>query len=276
VAIRGDLEVNEVKLKNALKAKDLEVMDDAAVAAAGLVAGSASPVGLSGIPVVADESAVAGVNLVAGANEADVHLRNVNHGRDWSATVVSDIALARAGDACANCGAALETKRGMEMGHVFKLGTMYSEALGVHFLDEAGERKPAVMGCYGIGVERMLAAVIEANHDKDGICWPADVAPYPVHIVVLNAEDERVAETLGVVEAALSEAGLDALVDDRDDSAGIKFKDADLLGMPVRVTVSPRALERGGVEVRSRRTGESEVVPVGGLLARAWAILGGA
>jgi len=273
VAIRGDLEVNEIKLKNKLKANELDVLDDAAVRAAGLVAGSASPVGLSGIDVVADESAVEGVNLVAGANEPDFHFLNVNHGRDWQATIVADIALARSGDACATCGTPLEARRGMEMGHVFKLGTIYSELMGVDYLDEQGERRPAVMGCYGIGVERMLAACIEANHDQNGIIWPPEVAPYDVHVVALNLDQAAVAAAIEQVEEALNEAGLSVLTDDRADAAGVKFKDADLLGMPIRVTVSPRALEKGGVELRVRRTGETSIVPVDGLVTATFAAL---
>ncbi len=273
VAIRGDLDVNEVKLKNALKAKDVEPMDEAMVRALGLVAGSASAVGLKGMPIVADPSAVEAPNLVAGANEADYHLVNTNHGRDWTADVVAEIALARRGDACATCGTALEVRRGMEMGHVFKLGTIYSEAIGVHYLDESGERKPCVMGCYGIGVERMLAAVIEANHDDNGITWPAEVSPYDVHIVALNLDQPAVIEALGQLEQRLAEERLSLLIDDREDSAGIKFKDADLLGMPVRITVSPRALEKGGVELRDRRSGETRVVALDAVAGEARTIL---
>ncbi len=274
VSIRGDLDVNEVKLKNVLKATDVEPMDDATVRAAGLVAGSASAVGLKGMRIVADTSAVEAVNLVAGANEPDYHYLNTNHGRDWQADVVADIALARGGDACATCGTPLEVRRGIEMGHVFKLGTMYSEKMGVYYLDENGERQPAVMGCYGIGVERILAAAIEANHDDNGIIWPTEVAPYDVHVVVLNLEQDAVAAATGQLEAALGDARLSVLVDDRADSAGIKFKDADLLGMPVRLTVSPRALEKGGVELRQRRTGETEIVPLERLVERVRALLG--
>ena len=268
VAIRGDLDVNEIKLKNTLKAKDLEAMDEAMVRASGLVAGSASAVGLVGMQIVADSSAVEAANLVGGANEDGFHLLNTNHGRDWKADIVADIALARRGDACATCGTALETRRGIEMGHVFKLGTVYSEAIGVNYLDESGERHPAVMGCYGIGVERMLAAIIEANHDANGIIWPASVAPYDVHIVALNLDQSAVAETVAALEAELTRAGLSALIDDRDESAGIKFKDADLIGIPFRVTVSPRALEKGGVELCNRRSGETEVVPIAAAVAR--------
>jgi prolyl-tRNA synthetase len=268
VCIRGDLDVNEVKLKNALKARELEPMDEATVRAAGLVAGSASAVGLTGMKVVADASAVESPNLVAGANQDGFHLLNTNHGRDWQADVVAEIALARSGDSCPNCGAPLETRRGMEMGHVFKLGTMYSETIGVYYLDEGGERHPAVMGCYGIGVERMLAAVIEANHDDNGITWPSSVSPYDVHVVALNLDQPQVVEAMESLEAALAEAGYSVLTDDRDESAGIKFKDADLLGIPHRVTVSPRALEKGGLEWRDRRTGVTEIVSAEALLAK--------
>ncbi len=262
VSIRGDLDVNEIKLRNTLKAQDVEPMDEATVRTSGLVAGSASAVGLVGMQVVADTSAVEASNLVAGANEDGFHLLNTNHGRDWKADMVADIALARRGDACVTCGTALETRRGIEMGHVFKLGTVYSEAIGVNYLDESGERHPAVMGCYGIGLERIFAAVIEANHDANGIIWPASLAPYDVHIVALNLDQPAVQEGLAALESALGAAALTALIDDRDESAGIKFKDADLIGIPYRLTVSPRALEKGGVEVRNRKTGETEVVEI--------------
>ena len=268
VCIRGDLEVNETKLRNALKAADLDPMDEAAVRKHGLIAGSASAVGLKGMRVVADPTAVEAPNLVAGANKADTHLRNVNHGRDWQAGIVSDIALARDGDLCAQCDGRLRGRRGIEMGHVFKLGTMYSEAMGVHYLDETGAQQHAVMGCYGIGVERMLAAVIEANHDDNGIVWPPSVAPFDVHVVVIGAGNDDVDSTLAELESRLEAAGMSALVDDRDDSPGIKFNDADLLGMPVRITVSPRALKNGGVELKLRREGDAEVIPLAGVVER--------
>ena len=269
VAIRGDLDVNEVKLKNALKAQDVDPMDEATVKRLGLVAGSASAVGMTGMKIVADPSATEAANLVAGANEEGFHLLHTNHGRDWKADLVVNIGLARAGDACATCGAALEVRRGMEMGHVFKLGTLYSESIGVNYLDESGERHPCVMGCYGIGVERMVAAIIEANHDANGIIWPATVAPYDVHVVVLNGDQEAVAAALDELEADLARANLTALVDDRPDSAGIKFKDADLIGIPVRFTLGPRSLEKGGIEVRDRRTGETGVVALAEAAAEA-------
>ena len=270
VAIRGDLEVNETKLRNLLGAAALEPMDDAAVARAGLVAGSAGPVGLAGVRVAADESVATAPNLVAGANEPGVHLRNLTHGRDWTADAVGDIALARTGAGCPRCAEGrLEARAGMELGHVFKLGARYAETLGVRYLDEAGARHHPVMGCYGIGVDRLLAAVIEANHDDDGIVWPATVAPFDAHVVALAGDRPEVAEALVALETALAAAGLEALVDDRDESPGAKFADADLLGMPVRLTVSPRALGRGGVELKPRAGGEAVVVPLEEAAARA-------
>ncbi|MGH2608608.1 MAG: His/Gly/Thr/Pro-type tRNA ligase C-terminal domain-containing protein, partial [Tepidiformaceae bacterium] len=221
-----------------------------------------------GMTVVADTSIPEAANLVAGANENDWHLKNTNYGRDWQADLVADIALAREGDACARCGTALEVQRGIEMAHVFKLGTMYAEAMDVQYENEGGERHHVVMGCYGIGVERLIAACIEANHDENGITWPAEVAPYDVHIVALNLDQETVQTALDQLERNLEAAGLSVLVDDRDESAGVKFNDADLLGIPWRVTVSPRALARGGVELRNRLSGETEVVAPGDVLGR--------
>jgi prolyl-tRNA synthetase len=267
VAIRGDLEVNEAKLRNALKAVELEPLDEAGVRKHGLVAGSASPVGLSGMRVVADDTARSS-NLVAGANKPGVHYRNVNYERDWKADVVTDISLARAGDACPNCGAALESKRGMEMGHVFKLGTVYTEKLEARYADESGELHPAVMGCYGIGVGRVFAGVIEANHDERGIVWPPNLAPYDVHLVALGFDKPGVRESAEQVYQQLQDAGLDVLYDDREEgSAGVKFNDADLLGMPVRVTVSPRSIESGGAEIKRRTEKDARIVPLADVVA---------
>jgi prolyl-tRNA synthetase len=268
VAIRGDLEVNEAKLRNALKAVEVKMLDDDGVKKHGLVAGSASPAGLKStgtttIKIVADDTAISSANLVAGANKADVHYRNVNHGRDWTADIVTDISLARAGDVCPNCGGTLETKRGQEMGHVFKLGTVYTERMSAQFSDEAGELKPAIMGCYGIGVGRVFAGAIEANHDERGILWPPELAPYHVHLVGLGFDKPGVRESVEQVYQQLQDAGLDVLFDDREEgSAGVKFNDADLLGMPVRVTVSPRSIENGGAEVKRRSEKEARIVPL--------------
>ncbi len=262
VAIRGDMQVNPVKLASALQAASVEPLDEAAVARHGLVAGSAGPVGLTGMRIVADEALLHSPNLVTGANRPDWHLRNVNYGRDWQAEIVSDIALAREGDGCPECGAPFALRRGIELGHIFKLGTRYSERMGATFLDEHGEQRPCIMGCYGIGLTRLLAAVVEANHDERGIVWPSSVAPYPVHAIVLNSDRAEVRGAAAQLEADLRAAGIEPLLDDRDDPAGVKFNDADLLGMPLRLTVSPRNLANGAVELRRRATGETELVPL--------------
>jgi prolyl-tRNA synthetase len=267
VAIRGDLEVNDVKLKNALHAVELKMAGDAAIQQTGAVAGFASPIGLAGVTVVADDSA-AGPNLVAGANEADFHYVNSNYGRDWRAEIMTDIALARAGDACATCGTPLEQRRGVEMGHVFKLGTVYTEKMGATYLDDAGASHPMVMGCYGIGVGRLLAAVVESNHDDRGIIWPAELTPFDVHLVALNVERDDVRGTADRLFTDLQAAGLRVLYDDREETAGVKFNDADLLGMPWRLTVSPRTLERGGVELKHRTQKEFEPVPLDNAIER--------
>ena len=263
VAIRGDLDVNEVKLKNALHAVELTMADDATIARMGAVAGFASPIGIGeSVTVVADDSART-PNLVAGANKTDYHYKNANLGRDWQARIVTDIALARAGDACPNCRTPLEQRRGIEMGHVFKLGTVYTERMGVTYLDDAGQSHPIVMGCYGIGVGRLLAAVVEANHDERGIIWPREVTPFDVHLVVLNVDRAEVRNAAERLFAELQAAGLRVLYDDREDTAGVKFNDADLLGMPWRLTVSPRTLERGEVEIKRRTEKEFVSVPIG-------------
>ncbi len=264
VAIRGDLQVNEIKLKNALKATELRFMEDRAVERYGLVAGSAGPVGLReklpGVRIIADDSAVETPNLVTGANVAGTHLRNVNHGRDWTADVVTDISLATPGAPCARCGESLELRHGIEMGHVFKLGTIYSEAMEAFFLDRDGTQRPAVMGCYGIGMGRILAAIIEAHHDEKGIIWPLSVAPYHAHVVALNPEQEAVRASAEWMANRLEESGVEVLYDDRDERPGVKFNDADLLGLPFRITVSPRTLEKQAVEFKRRSDPEAETI----------------
>ena len=258
--IRGDLDVNEVKLANLLGVRDLRPMDDTDIAAAGWTAGYASPVGLEGVRVVADISIPETPNLVAGANKPDTHLRNVNYGRDWTAEIVDDIGLAQAGMPCPRCGEPLEMHRAIELGHVFKLGTVYSGKMNATFSDDTGEQRLPIMGCYGIGVERLLAAVIEANHDDDGIRWPRSVAPYDVHIVSIDADAEAVRTLTNSVQAELEEAGYSVLIDDRDERPGVKFKDADLLGMPLRLTLSPRNLKDDVVEVKPRDAAKAEKV----------------
>ena len=270
VAIRGDLDVNETKLRNALGGVEVRLMTDKEVAEAGLVAGSASPAGLKerakvSVRIVADDSAVAAHNLIGGANKPDAHLRNLNHGRDWQADIVADIALAKEGDpGPRGAGGALTVSRGIEIGHIFKLGTVYtaSDKLDATFLDADGTRKPAVMGCYGIGIDRLLATVIEANHDERGIVWPAEVAPFAVHLVSLNADKPGVRDTAERLYRELTARGVEVLYDDRDESPGVKFADADLLGMPLRVTVSPRTLEKDAIELKKRSEAETSLVPL--------------
>ncbi|MBI4201057.1 MAG: proline--tRNA ligase [Chloroflexi bacterium] len=260
VVIRGDLAVNEVKLANALHARDLRLASDAEVAEAGLVAGSASPVGLKGIPIMADESVKNGSNFVVGANREGYHLRNANYPRDFRADLVADIALAREGYGCPRCGTPLQAARGIEVGHVFKLGTFFSERLGATYLDAQGQERPIIMGCYGIGVGRLLAGAIEQNHDDRGIVFPAPIAPYQVHLLSLNPETAQVYQAADGLYARLNGDGLEVLYDDREESAGVKFNDADLLGLPVRLVISPRTLRENAEEVKGRREERGRLV----------------
>ncbi|HJM90107.1 MAG TPA: proline--tRNA ligase [Dehalococcoidia bacterium] len=260
VVVRGDLQVNEVKVSNALGGRELTPMTDAEAQAVGIVPGYASPIGIADrVRVIADSSIAETPNLVAGANREGVHLRNVNYGRDWEAEAVADIALAEEGHACVRCdGGTLAMDRAIEMGHVFRLGLTYSEPLKVEVLDADGERQMPTMGCYGIGIDRIVAAAVEANHDDEGIKWPAEIAPYDVHMVGLGLDrDEDLAADADALYEELTAAGLSVLFDDRDESPGVKFNDADLIGLPVRVTVSARNHKAGVVEMQ-RRGGEAE------------------
>ncbi len=275
VVIRGDLEVNEVKLKNLLHCVELRMATEAEVKAAGIVAGAASPVGISGIKVIADESVSSGTNFVAGGNKPDTHLRNVNYPRDFKADVIDDIALVREGQSCPKCSGKLVSIHGIEVGHVFKLGTFFSEKLGAYFLDGNGESHPIIMGCYGIGVGRLLAAAIEQNHDDKGIIWPLPIAPYQIYLCPLYREDSEVAEIAEKLYTGLEAEGFEVLFDDRQESPGIKFNDADLLGMPIRITVSPRTLEKNSVEVKKRAEKDFELVPLEGVVARLKELIGG-
>ena len=270
VTIRGDLDVNEVKLKNALGVNEVRLATDEEVAAASLVAGSASPVGLQGIRRVADPSIQLGANFLAGANKPDVHLRNVNYPRDFEVDILTDIALVQPGQGCPNCGTPMEAARGIEVGHIFKLGSFFSEALGAQYLDQSGQLRPMLMGCYGIGVGRLLAAAIEQNHDDKGIMFPAPIAPYQVHLVGLNLSDPEVASAADALYQQLWDAGLETLFDDRiDESAGVKLNDADLLGLPVRLVVSPRNLRSGMVELKGRSKSEATMVPANEVVEQA-------
>ncbi len=256
--VRGDMELNETKLANALKAQALRPSTEEEIRAVGAVPGYASPIGLSGIITVIDEAVAAAPNLVAGANEVGYHLKNVNHGRDYTAHLITDIAAAEDGAACPHCGERLTAVRGVEVGNIFKLGTRYTETMGAHYLDENGVSRPIIMGSYGVGVSRLLACLAEHYHDEQGLIWPIAVAPYPVHLVVLRGGEE----TAVALYYQLQQAGIEVLFDDRDESPGVKFNDADLIGLPIRLTVSGRSLQNGGVEAKLRRHSERDIVPL--------------
>ena len=264
--IRGDLEVSEDKLRNAAAVSELRPATPEQIAAAGAVAGYASPVGLDGVFVIADPSVVAAGPLVAGANRAGYHLRNVVHGRDWQATLVADIATVRAGDPCPRCGAPLRLEQGVELGHLRRAGTGYAEAVGATYLDERGAARPLALGAYTIGVERLLQMVIEQHHDERGIIWPADVAPADVHIIALGKGEAPRLEATRLYDE-LAAAGLRPLLDDRDESAGVKFNDADLIGLPLRLVVGEKLLATGEVELKPRRGAPARVARAGAVEA---------
>ena len=268
VVIRGDIEVNEVKLKNALHCIDLRLATEPEVIEAGIIAGSASPIGISSIKIIADNSVNSGANFIAGANKPDTHFKNVNYPRDFKADMVTDIARARAGEGCPKCGGKLSSAHGIEVGHVFKLGTFFSEKLGALFTDDNGVSHPIVMGCYGIGLGRLLAAAIEQNHDDKGIIWPLSIAPYHIYLCPLYLGNPQVAATAENLYAEFEAQGLEVLFDDRKESPGVKFNDADLLGIPIRVTISPRTLEENSVEIKRRSEKESQLVPLDGITKR--------
>lgn len=264
--VRGDMELNETKLANAVRARALRPAVEAEIRAVGAVPGYGSPVGVRGCLVVVDDLIPNAPNLVAGANVDGYHLKNVNYGRDYSAHIVADIAAAREGDACPACGARLRAARGVEVGNIFQLGTRYSGALGAVFVDRDGQPQPVIMGSYGIGVTRTLACIAEAHHDEHGLRWPVTVAPYDVHLVALPGDEAaRVADAL---YAELWAGGIAALYDDRDERAGVKFNDADLIGLPLRVTVSARALAQGGVEFKRRADDARAIVALDDVLPR--------
>jgi prolyl-tRNA synthetase len=260
--VRGDMDVNETKLAAAVGAMELRPARADELADTGIVPGYASPIGIQGATVVIDDLVVRSPNLIAGANKEGVHLRNTNVPRDYMPDVVTDIADAFHGAPCPVCGAPLDLVRGVEVGNIFKLGTKYTEALGATFLDEAGESRPIVMGSYGIGVGRLIACLAEAHHDADGLIWPLAVAPFAVYLVGLDLDDPAVRANAEAVYESLLGAGLEVLYDDRRERAGVKFKDADLLGMPVRCTVSRRTTAADAVEIGVRGTDIRRTAPL--------------
>ena len=260
--VRGDLAVNEAKLGRVTKALSLRPAQDDEIAASGAVAGYASPIGLRDVLVVVDESITTSPNLVAGANEEGYHLKNVNYPRDFEADLVGDIATVEAGDACSRCGQPLEITRGVEVGHIFQLGTRYSDSMGCTFLDAQGKARSVIMGSYGIGVGRLMACIAEQHRDEHGLMWPISVAPYQVHIVVLVKGEGPALEAAEKLYSDLSEAGIEVLYDDRRENPGVKFNDADLIGCPLRITVGERSLKKGEMELKLRGEGEASGVPV--------------
>jgi prolyl-tRNA synthetase len=273
--VRGDHEVSETKLQAALGGEAVTLADEADVErATGAAVGFAGPVGLA-IPIVADASLRGARGMVAGANRDDTHLVGVDQARDFADVTFADLRQGRAGDRCARCPeGVLAGHRGIEVGQVFYLGTKYSAAMGAMFLGADGVQRPIEMGCYGVGITRTVAAAIEQHHDDAGMIWPAPLAPYGALVVPVSAADAALRETAERVVTELEAAGVDTLLDDRDERPGVKFKDADLIGLPVRVTVGPRALARGCVELKRRADRDAVEVPVADAAARAAALVG--
>jgi len=274
--VRGDMDLNETKLTNLVKARRLRPATTEEITAIGAEAGFGSPIGIDRdqVLLVVDELVAASPNLVAGANKVDTHYRNVNHGRDYEADIVADIVAAGEGALCPACGGTMQAVRGVEVGNIFKLGTKYSEAMGAFYLDENGERQPIVMGSYGIGSGRLIACVIEHHNDDYGIKWPITIAPYQVIIVSLaTAKTPQVAEAAERIYNEMQAAGIEVLYDDRDERAGVKFNDADLLGIPLRLTVGGRGLKKGVLELKLRRNGEMLDAPMDGLVEQVQGII---
>jgi prolyl-tRNA synthetase len=263
IMIPGDRQVNPLKLKNSLGAADLSMADaETAERVTGAPVGFAGPIGLRDIPIVADHTLSGRESLIVGANEADHHYLGAKPGRDFEVREYTDLGLAQAGDPCPRCGKPLALRRGIEVGHIFKLGTKYSQALGATFLDAQGQERLSIMGCYGIGIGRTIAAAIEQNHDERGIIWPMPLAPYQAIIIPVNTEDPSVMKTAEDLYARLQGEGLETLLDDRDERAGVRFKDAELIGVPLQVIVGVRNLKAGKVEIKRRRNGETSLASV--------------
>lgn len=269
VLIRGDFEVNETKLKNYLKSPSLRFATDEEILKIGAVPGYASPLSLNKsdkLRIVVDRSAAETSNLVVGANEKDYHIKNFNLERDLAGAEITEIATVRAGDPCPMTGAPLEEKRGIEVGNIFQLGTKYSESMGCAYLDKNGKTHPMIMGCYGIGVGRSMASVIEHSHDDYGPIWPISIAPFQVYICALNIKEEAVKNASEKLYADLQAEGIEVLFDDRGEKAGFAFNDADLIGVPFRVIISPKTLESGSIELGIRGIRDKQILPVEGIV----------
>lgn len=258
VLMRGDYEVNETKLRNVINAVDVTLLTDEELVKHGLIKGFIGPYGieLKDIKIIADEEVTKINNHTAGGNKLDTHYINVNYGRDYTADIVADVKTVKPGETCPRCGGKLHSARGIEVGHIFKLGTKYSQALNATYLDDKGESKVMIMGCYGIGVSRTLASAIEQNNDEFGIIWPSALAPYVVDVIPANIKNEDQVKVAEEIYNALLTDGIDSMIDDRDERPGFKFKDADLIGFPFKVVSGKKAGE-GIVELKIRRTGET-------------------
>lgn len=265
VAIRGDMQINERKLKNALRDEDLRLATEEEARSANLTPGYVSPVGIKGIKIVADDALATSRNLVAGANKEGYHLRNVNLGRDFEADIVRDIAAVEEGDICVNCSSTVSIVRGIEVGNIFKLGTKYSGSMGATYLDENGQQQIMIMGSYGIGVGRLAASIVEQHHDSDGIIWPINVAPY--HAIVIPIGEDEIHSMSEDIAQQLDLQGVEVLIDDRDSRPGVKFKDADLIGIPVRIVISKRSLKENAAEVKLRHESEGRMIPISELVS---------
>lgn len=262
--VRGDHEVNEIKVINTVGVNEVEMAEESMLTEAGTVGGYMGPVGIDPKKaiVIVDSTVMKMHNICCGANKEGYHLLNVNPGRDFTPAYVADIRLIQEGDPCPHCGGKVSKARGIEVGQVFKLYTKYSEAMHATFLDENGKEKPMVMGCYGVGVSRTMAAAIEQNNDKDGMIWPVAIAPYEVLVVPVNTKDQASTEKAEEIYSELQRAGIETVIDDRNERPGVKFKDADLIGYPLRVVVGPKTLAEGKLEVKIRRTGEVQMLPL--------------
>jgi prolyl-tRNA synthetase len=270
--VRGDHEINETKLRRLLEVTELTLAGDEAVAqVTAAPKGFAGPVGLT-IKIIADFALKDARNSVVGANELDTHLINVNVGRDFKPEF-ADIRLAQEGDPCPRCAGQLKISRGIEVGHIFKLGTKYSQAFGATYLDPAGKEQLLVMGCYGIGVGRTAAAAIEQNHDEQGICFPMPLAPFQVLILPVNNKDEQVMQVAEDLYRRLAQEGAEVLIDDRDERPGVKFKDADMIGIPLRVTVGEKNVSQGKVEIKERSSGKVTLVAIEEAAAQCLALI---
>ena len=274
VLVRGDHDVNESKLAVALKARELALADEETIVkVTGGSMGFSGPCGLNGIDIIIDHAIKTISSGVAGANKKDKHLIGVIPGRDFSIIETVDIRYAISQDICLKCGAEIELKKAIEIGHVFKLGTKYSDSMKAKFLDSDGKEKSLIMGCYGIGINRIMAAAIEQNNDKDGIAWPVSIAPYSVIIISLNMHDKDVASASENIYQQIQKTGIEVLFDDRDISPGIKFKDADLIGIPFQVIIGSKGLADSNVEIKIRKTGERISTPLKDILTKTHGLL---